>query len=172
MPQSPARRAAPGPIGTLHVPYIASWSAERTAQPEVVMRRGRLAYRDERPYDRDTAGILWHRMPSRPGRGRPQHGKVHFLRQRRAMEAQLCQVCGLPAAQDATDDGLAARSGDRASPGVPALRLAVGAGVSVSAQEVCGGARTPVQSQRCARPASRAEPPASRSAGRGWPGLR
>ncbi|UGQ12512.1 hypothetical protein LO772_02530 [Yinghuangia sp. ASG 101] len=115
MPRPPARRAVPHrfdhrPIGSLHltdhVPYIASWSAETTTQPEVVMRRGRLAYRDERPWDRDSTGILWRRMPSRPGRGRPQYGKVHLLRQRRAMEALLCQVCGLPAASDATDDGV------------------------------------------------------------------
>ncbi len=70
------------------------------------MRRGRLAYLNERPWDRDSNGILWRRMPSRPGKGKPQYGKVHFLRQRQAMDALLCQVCGRPAGKDATADGL------------------------------------------------------------------
>jgi hypothetical protein len=73
----PVRR----PIGTLRltdrVPYIASWSAETTAQPEVTVRRGRLAYVNERPWDRDSNGILWRRMPSMPGKGKPQYGKVN-----------------------------------------------------------------------------------------------
>lgn len=116
MPQSPARHVAtlrnPGrcPVGTMRltdrVPFIASWSGETAAQPEVTMRRGRLAYLNERPWDRDSNGILWRRMPNLPGKGKPQYGKVHFLRQRQAMDALLCQVCGRPARKDATPDGL------------------------------------------------------------------
>lgn len=106
-PRSPNRR----PIGTLRlserVPFIASWSSEtEAAQPAVTMRRGRLAYVNERPYDRDSNGILWRRVPSTPGKGKPEYGKVHFLRQRQAMDGLLCQVCGQPARQDATSDGL------------------------------------------------------------------
>lgn len=106
MPGHPTRR----PIGTLRltdrVPFIASWSAETTAQPEVTMRRGRLAYANERPWDRDSNGILWRRVPSLPGKGKPQYGKVHLLRQRQAMDALLCQVCGQPAKKDATPEGI------------------------------------------------------------------
>jgi hypothetical protein len=54
------------------VPYIAQWSSERTPPHEVVMRRGQIAYADERPYDRDSDGVLWNRTPSTPGRGRPE----------------------------------------------------------------------------------------------------
>jgi hypothetical protein len=105
-PCHPIRR----PIGSLRladrVPFIASWSAETTTQPEVTMRRGRLAYLNERPGDRDSNGILWRRVPSMPGKGKPQYGKVHFLRQRQAMDSLLCQVCGQPAKKDANANGL------------------------------------------------------------------
>ncbi|WP_328917075.1 MULTISPECIES: hypothetical protein [unclassified Streptomyces] len=106
-PRHPTHR----PIGSLRltdrVPFIAAWSSEtEAAQPAVTMRRGRLAYLNERPYDRDSSGILWRRVPSMPGKGRPQYGKVHFLRQRLAMDGLLCQVCGGPARKDATNDGL------------------------------------------------------------------
>ncbi|WNI14719.1 hypothetical protein [Actinacidiphila sp. ITFR-21] len=98
------------PVGGLRltdrVPFIASWPAETTTQPEVTMRRGRLAYVNERPWDRDSTGTLWRRMPGIPGRGGPQYGTVNFLRQRQAMEGLLCQVCGRPARKDATADGL------------------------------------------------------------------
>ncbi|WNI14700.1 hypothetical protein [Actinacidiphila sp. ITFR-21] len=98
------------PIGTLRltdrVPFIASWSAETAAQPEVTIRRGRLAYVNERPWDRDSNGILWRRVPSMPGKGKPQYAKIHFLRQRQAMESLLCQVCGQPAKNDASPDGV------------------------------------------------------------------
>ncbi|MFJ2959093.1 hypothetical protein [Streptomyces sp. NPDC087270] len=107
-----ARTSAPDrrPIGTLPVaglvPFIASWSSESAAQPEVTMRRGRLAYLKERPYDRDSNGILWRRVPSTPGKGKPQYGKVHFVRQRQAMDGLLCQVCGRPADDGSCADGL------------------------------------------------------------------
>jgi hypothetical protein len=44
------------------------------------MRRGGLAYVDERPYDRDSNGILWRRMPSTPGKGKPQYAAVRVRR--------------------------------------------------------------------------------------------
>lgn len=105
-PRNPARR----PIGTLRltdrVPYIATWTAELTAQPEVTVRRSRLAYLNERPYDRDSNGTLWRRIPHMPGKGKPLFAKVHFLRQRQAMQALLCQVCGQPARKGDTGDGV------------------------------------------------------------------
>lgn len=86
------------------VPYITQWSGERKPFPNMVVRRGRLAFADERPYDRDSYGVLWTRTPSQPGKGKPQFGNVHALRQRNAMERLLCQVCGGPA--DRTPEGV------------------------------------------------------------------
>lgn len=86
------------------VPYITRWSAEESPGIRVVAKNGGIGYADERPYDRDTNGVLWTRVPSLPGKGRPEFGKVHALRQRLAMEALLCQVCALPA--DWTGDGV------------------------------------------------------------------
>ncbi|WP_198943069.1 hypothetical protein [Actinophytocola xanthii] len=51
--------------------------------------------------DRDGNGVLWFRMPSRPGQGRPLFTKVHPQRQRQAMRRLLCGVCGQPADQNA-----------------------------------------------------------------------
>ncbi|KIF78726.1 hypothetical protein QR77_10980 [Streptomyces sp. 150FB] len=56
-----------------------------------------IGYADERPYGRDSTGVLWTRAPSLPGKGRPVFGKVHALRQRRAMSELLCQICAGPA---------------------------------------------------------------------------
>ncbi|MGS2587697.1 hypothetical protein [Streptomyces hebeiensis] len=93
----PTRPApTPGPV-----PYIAMWSAEQAPRMRVVMKGGGIGYADERPYDRDTDGVLWTRVPSQPGKGRPEFGKVHALRQRRAMLELLCQVCGRPADRNA-----------------------------------------------------------------------
>ena len=90
---------------SLLVPYITSWSAEETPAPEVVHHsRGGIAYADEHIIDRDANGVLWTRVLSRPRHGRPIFGKVHSLRQRRAMSRLLCQVCAGPA--DRTDDGV------------------------------------------------------------------
>lgn len=88
-----ARHAVP-------VPYIAERSAERAPRPRVVAKGRGIGYVDERPYDRDTNGVLWTRTPSLPGKGRPEFGKVHPLRQRRAMGELLCQVCARPADRD------------------------------------------------------------------------
>ncbi|WP_063775888.1 hypothetical protein [Streptomyces odonnellii] len=67
------------------------------------MRGGGIAYADEGPYERDDLGVLWKRVGISPGKGRPEFGNVHFLRQRRAMRRLLCQICGGPS--DRTDDG-------------------------------------------------------------------
>ncbi|CCB76528.1 conserved protein of unknown function [Streptantibioticus cattleyicolor NRRL 8057 = DSM 46488] len=67
----------------------------------VISRGDRIGYADEHPYDRDADGVLWTRVPSSPGRGRPEFGTVHALRQRRAMRRLLCQVCARPADRDA-----------------------------------------------------------------------
>jgi hypothetical protein len=86
------------------VPYITQWSGERPARLPMVVRRCRIAYADQRPYDRDSQGVLWPRIPSQPGKGRPELGMVHALRQRNAMEQLLCQVCAQPA--DRNNDGI------------------------------------------------------------------
>ncbi|MFJ2646805.1 hypothetical protein ACIO1C_08795 [Streptomyces sp. NPDC087420] len=92
-----ARRSAQQRGGS--VPYIARWSGERDSSMPVVFRRDRrgIAYADERFYDRDGYGVLWSRTPSQPGRGTPEYGKVHSLRQRLCMTDLRCQVCGGPA---------------------------------------------------------------------------
>jgi hypothetical protein len=87
------------------VPYVTEWSEEQKPPFVVVERPGMgIAYADESLVDRDSNGVLWFRMASRPGIGRPVFGKVHPLRQRRAMRRLLCQVCAGPA--DRTDDGV------------------------------------------------------------------
>ncbi|WUH92254.1 hypothetical protein OG900_20495 [Streptomyces sp. NBC_00433] len=94
------RPAAPG------VPYITRWSGETNSpMPMTYRRRGTgIAYTDERSFDRDEHGVLWARTPSQPGRGRPQYGSVHLLRQRLAMSGLRCQICGGPA--DRSADGV------------------------------------------------------------------
>jgi hypothetical protein len=86
------------------VPYITTWSAERSRPATVIQhRRSGVAFADETLSDRDERGVLWQRAPHRPGRGRPEFGKVHPGRQRRAIRELLCQVCARPA--DRTDLG-------------------------------------------------------------------
>ncbi len=86
----------------LVVPYITMWSGEREPAVTVVERRGGgIGYARENLLDRDELGVLWSRWASSPGRGRPEFGKVHTMRQRRAMTRLLCQVCGEPATRDA-----------------------------------------------------------------------
>jgi hypothetical protein len=72
----------------------------------VTFRRGGsgIGYADERSFDRDGAGVLWTRVPTQPGRGRPEFGAVHSLRQRIAMSGLRCQICGGPA--DVDGDGV------------------------------------------------------------------
>jgi hypothetical protein len=85
------------------VPYISTWSSEqlRTRSKVIVQPLTGIGYLDETPDDRDEHGILWRRMPSSPGMGRPEFGNVHTARQRQAMQHLLCQVCSGPADQTA-----------------------------------------------------------------------
>lgn len=107
MSSPPIAPSPPKPVdrNRLIVPYITSWSAEQDPHHELVERPGHgIAYRDETLADRDSNGVLWLRTTFRPGQGRPEFGKVHPLRQRRAMQRLLCQVCANPA--DKTEDGI------------------------------------------------------------------
>jgi hypothetical protein len=86
------------------VPYITAWSGEQPLPTQVIERPGAgIAFADETLADRDLDGVLWTRTPSRPGLGRPEFGRVHPLRQRRAMRRLLCQVCGQPADRNDQD---------------------------------------------------------------------
>jgi hypothetical protein len=88
--------------GSVVVPYVTTWSTEKGPASVLVERPGGgIGYRDETLADRDRHGVLWWRTPCRPGDGRPEFGKVHPLRQRRAMLRLLCQVCAGPADQSA-----------------------------------------------------------------------
>lgn len=87
------------------VPYITSWSTEQPLDTRLISHAETgIAYADETVGDRDGNGVLWNRIASRPGRGRPEFGKIHSLRQRRAMRRLLCQVCAGPA--DRTEHGV------------------------------------------------------------------
>ena len=87
------------------VPYITAWSAEHLARPVVVAVPGvGLGLQGEIPHDRDADGVLWARMTLQRGCGRPEFGRVHPARQRRAMRRLLCQVCGESA--DRTGEGV------------------------------------------------------------------
>jgi hypothetical protein len=68
-----------------------------TVKRDLAGRAYSLGYKDEEPYDRDRHGVLWNRMVSSPGVGRPHFASMHSHRQRRAMLGLLCQVCGGPA---------------------------------------------------------------------------
>ena len=90
---------------SLVAPYITTWSAEIDPPASMVVVPGvGVGYADERAVDRGSYGILWQRAGWRPGEGRPVFGRVHPIRQRRAMRKLLCQVCGGRA--DQTDDGV------------------------------------------------------------------
>ncbi|KAA2252260.1 hypothetical protein F0L68_36625 [Solihabitans fulvus] len=86
-------------------PYITAWSAEQDLPFTLVERPDcGISYVDELPTDRDSHGVLWRRAAVRHQIGRPEFGKVHPLRQRRAMRRLLCQVCAEPAGR--SDDGV------------------------------------------------------------------
>jgi hypothetical protein len=86
------------------VPYVAPWSTEREMPASVIASPTGIAFVDEVLGDRDERGVLWKRMPSRPGHGRPLLGQMHSLRQRKAMRRLWCSVCAGPA--DRTDEGV------------------------------------------------------------------
>lgn len=88
-----------------YTPYITSWSEERGHPATVVERPGRgIGYADETLYDRDRHGVLWLRNPVKQGVGEPEFARVHPLRQRRAMNRLLCNVCANPA--NRSDEGV------------------------------------------------------------------
>jgi hypothetical protein len=72
-------------------------SAETRADAQIIQTADGIGYEDETLYDRDGRGVLWSRALSCPGVGEPLYGRVHPLRQRRAMRRLLCQVCAAPA---------------------------------------------------------------------------
>lgn len=80
----------------LPVPYAVPWTAETVSARSLTVRSSGtgLAYRDEVPRDRDRHGVLWARMRTAPGQGRPNYRALHSARQRHAMLRMLCQVCG------------------------------------------------------------------------------
>lgn len=81
-------------------PYVTAWSAEQDLPCALVERPdGGIGYAKELLSDRDRNGVLWQQTAVRPRAGRPEFARVHPLRQRRAMEQLLCQVCGGPADQ-------------------------------------------------------------------------
>ncbi|MGH3762740.1 hypothetical protein [Actinophytocola sp.] len=86
-------------------PYVTAWSEETDPPCRLVeVPGGGIGYVDETVSDRDAHGVLSFRTPWRHGVGRPVFGKVHPLRQRRAMRRLLCQVCAEPA--DRTEVGV------------------------------------------------------------------
>ncbi|MFF4836982.1 hypothetical protein [Streptomyces sp. NPDC001315] len=87
----------------IHVPYITPWSAETPHSHPLVRRGPGIAYLDEIPFIDRCDGVLWQRMPATRGIGRPNFAGVHALRQRQAMRALRCQVCGEPTTGERTD---------------------------------------------------------------------
>lgn len=86
-------------------PYITAWSAEQDLPCTLVERPDHsIGYANELLNDRDRHGVLWRQTALRHRVGRPEFARVHPLRQRRAMELLLCQVCGGKA--DRTDEGV------------------------------------------------------------------
>ncbi|WP_432095751.1 hypothetical protein [Streptomyces sp. bgisy100] len=82
------------PRSVLSVPFMTAWDGEAAPRLEMRWSRGVLRLSDEEPGDRDEYGVLWARHTDAPGAGRPAFGRVHSGRQRTAMAALECQVCG------------------------------------------------------------------------------
>jgi hypothetical protein len=108
---SPSGRTQPTAGDGGIVPYIALWTGEEPlGRVRTRFRRsgGRLlpvelGFTAGAAAERDARGVLWNHTALRPGAGRPRFGKVHPMRQRRAMRGLLCQVCAGPA--DTTEAG-------------------------------------------------------------------
>ncbi|MFF4696467.1 hypothetical protein [Streptomyces chattanoogensis] len=86
--------------GSLVVPYISTWSTEKSIRRAIVQDGRGIAYAEETPFDRDSGGVLWTRRALKRGHGRPEFGNIHPQRQQRAMRRLLCQVCGGPPDRD------------------------------------------------------------------------
>jgi hypothetical protein len=123
------------------VPYVGQWTGEDSPPYSVVRRpEGGIGYADETIMDRDEWGVLWVRMRSRIGVGKPLFTKLHPRRQRRAMLRLICQVCAEPA--------------DRSEQGM--LWLLPGSHVSGADEQDDGIATTqPPLCRQCARISSR-----------------
>ncbi|MFD0343995.1 hypothetical protein ACFVH0_35915 [Streptomyces sp. NPDC127117] len=86
------------------VPYVVMWDSEQgVPERELTVdmkHQPRLAYRgDPRPSDRDGSGVLWARVSSSPGIGRPLYDCMHPSRQYETMFGLRCQVCRGPASK-------------------------------------------------------------------------
>lgn len=81
----------------VRVPYVAPWSAEHNLPGQIVRKTGiggtGIGYADEQHHDR-RMGFLWARVSLARGKGTPDLGGMHSLRQRRAISHMLCGVCG------------------------------------------------------------------------------
>ncbi|MFD0393934.1 hypothetical protein ACFQ3Z_22505 [Streptomyces nogalater] len=147
------------------VPFITAWSQEQVPPQELlrVHHSGTtsLGLRGETDVERQF-GVSWMRMPVTRG-GRPQHGRVHALRQRQAMSRMLCQLCGGPTVGARKDEWT--------------LFLAAGA----DGHPLLNGERTESPRPRGVRPTLRPALPAAAPprldggprtthAGPGWPG--
>jgi hypothetical protein len=78
------------------VPYITPWTAETVITAPLTVRRGRLAYETEGPFDRHD-DVLWVRVHYARGAGQPKFPRVHAVRQRQAVLHELCMICARPA---------------------------------------------------------------------------
>ncbi|MFS8103704.1 hypothetical protein LFM09_41940 [Lentzea alba] len=87
-------------------PYVTATNVEQDLSCRLVVRPDslELGYANELPGDRDDQGVLWRKVVERRNEGKPEFGRVHPIRQRRAMSELLCQVCAGPA--DQTPDGV------------------------------------------------------------------
>jgi hypothetical protein len=92
--------------GLIVAPYVTAGEAEQDLSCSLVVRPDGLGvgYANEFPDDRDGQGVLWRKVAERYEKGKPEFGRVHPGRQRRAMSELLCQVCAEPA--DQTPDGV------------------------------------------------------------------
>lgn len=139
---TPDMTAPAEPRGRGLVPYITAWDTEPSLPVRLLALPSGIAYADEGMSDRDRQGVLWLRELSRPGLGRPVFGRVHSLRQRRAMRKLLCQVCGGPADRNGLGVLWLVFDDEDKAPGWPD-------GISTTNPPVCG---------RCARISARACP--------------
>ena len=92
--------------GRVVAPYITATNAELDLRCSLVVRPDGLGvgYANELPGDRDDQGVLWQKVAECREKGKPEFGRVHPARQRRAMSELLCQVCAGPA--DRTPEGV------------------------------------------------------------------
>ncbi|MGW0576487.1 hypothetical protein ACWD25_11060 [Streptomyces sp. NPDC002920] len=92
----------------MRVPYLTSWTGEAVRQPAVIEIEGRggkgIGFRNEDSVTDRRDEALWVRAAIAPGRGQPDFRRVHTLRQKRAIEHSLCQVCGTTVLGTRTDE--------------------------------------------------------------------